>query len=210
MAMRTRLAGALSRGLLTTAVVGAMAVVAACGSASAGPGSQPGPSAGSTAPAAGGSALSASSTAPSTAGTAPAAGSAASAAVPLCVDTAHLDRMVVSLSSGLMPGHLREAQPGGVTIADPARVRAVAAALCGLPVMAPPHMECPDIHGAAYRLTFSAAGRLFPPVMVEAAGCRRPVRGLGPVRLASGPFLDLLRRELGLAPGIATPVPIAA
>jgi hypothetical protein len=209
MAMRTRLAGALSRGLLATAVVGAMAVVAACGSVSAGPGSTA-PSAGSTAPSAGSTAPSAGSAAPSAGSTAPSAGSAASAAVPLCVDTAHLDRMVVSLSTGLMQGHLREAQPGGVTIADPARVRAVAAALCRLPVMAPTHMQCPDIHGAAYRLTFSAAGRMFPPVMVEAAGCRRPVHGLGPARLASGPFLDLLRRELGLGPGVATPVPMAA
>jgi hypothetical protein len=203
MAMRTRLAGALSRGLLATAVVGAMAVVAACGSVSAGPGSHLGTSAGSTAPSAGG-------TAPSARGTAPSVGSTASAAVPLCVDTARLDRMVVSLSTGLMQGHLREMQPGAVTIADPARVRAVAAALCGLPVMAPTHMECADIHGAAYRLTFSAAGRVFPPVMVEAAGCRRPVHGLGPARLASGPFLDLLRRELGLGPVVATPLPMAA
>jgi hypothetical protein len=195
MAMGTRLAGMLSRGLLATAVVGAMAVVVACGSVSGGPGSHPGTSAGSIATPAG--------------STATPGGSAASAAVPLCVATAHLDRMVVGLSTGLMQGHLREAQPGGVTIADPARVRAVAAALCRLPV-ARAHMECPDIHGAAYRLTFSAAGRMFLPVMVEAAGCRRPVYGLGPTRLASGPFLDLLRRELGPGPGVATPVPMAA
>jgi hypothetical protein len=197
MAMRTRLAGALSRGLLATATVGALAVVAACGSVRAGPGSHPGTAAGGTAMSAGSSAASA--------GSAP-----ASTAVPLCADAAHLDRMVVSLSTGIMQGHLREAQPGGVTIADPARVRAVAAALCQLPVMAPTHMKCPELHGAAYRLTFSAAERVFPPVMVGAAGCRRPVYGLGPARLASGPFLDLLRRELSLAPGIATPVPIAA
>ena len=203
MAMGTRLAGALSRGLLATAVVSAMAVVVACGSVSGGPGSHPGTSAGSTATPAGSTATPAGSTA--TPG-----GSAASAAVPLCVATAHLDRMVVGLSTGLMQGHLREAQPGGVIIADPARVRAVAAALCRLPVMGPTHMECPDIHGAAYRLTFSAAGRMFPPVMVEAAGCRWPVYGLGPARLASGAFLDLLHRELGPGPGVATPVPMAA
>ena len=131
MAMGTRLAGALSRGLLATAVVSAMAVVVACGSVSGGPGSHPGTSAGSTATPAGSTATPAGSTA--TPG-----GSAASAAVPLCVATAHLDRMVVGLSTGLMQGHLREAQPGGVIIADPARVRAVAAALCRLPVMGRP------------------------------------------------------------------------
>lgn len=37
MAVRTRQAGALSHGLLATAIVGVMAVVAACGSVGAGP-----------------------------------------------------------------------------------------------------------------------------------------------------------------------------
>jgi hypothetical protein len=196
MAMRTRLAGALSRGLLATAIVGVTAVVAACGSVRAGPGSHPGTAAGSRSASAGSAS--------------PSAGSAAAAAVPLCTDAAHLDRMVVSLGSGFMPGHVREAQPVGVTIADPARVRAVAAALCRLPVKAPTHMLCPDIHAGVYRLTFFAAGRMFPPITVVAAGCRRPVYGLGPARVASGSFLGLLRSELGPGHGIATPVPMAA
>jgi hypothetical protein len=194
MATRTRLPGALSQALLATVIVGVMAVVAACGSARAGSGSHAGMSADSPA---------------ASAGSASASAGSAVAAVPLCVNAAHLDRMVVSVGSGLLQGHVREAQPVGVTIADPARVRAVAAALCRLPVLAPPHMVCPDMRGGIYRLTFSAAGRMFPPVAVEPTGCRRPVYGLGPTRLASGPFLDLLRKELGLGPRIATPVPLA-
>jgi hypothetical protein len=184
MAMRTRLAAALSRALLATAMAGVMAGLAACGSGRAGPGSHPGPA---TPP-----------------------GSAAASAAPLCADAAYLDRMVVSLGTGLMPDHVREAQPVGVTIADPARVRAVAAALCGLPLMASTHMECPDMHGGAYRLTFLDGGRMFPPVMVETGGCRRLVSGLGPARQASGSFLGLLRRELGAGHGVVTPPPAAA
>jgi hypothetical protein len=193
MATRTRRPGALSQALLATAVVGVMAVVAACGSVRAGAGSHPGTAAGSPAASAGSASASAGS----------------GAAVPLCMNAAQLDRMVVSLGSGFMQGHGRVAQPAGITITDPARVRAVAAALCRLPMMGPAHMLCPEIHGGLYRLTFSAAGRMFPPVTVEAAGCRRPVYGLGPARLASGPFLDLLRRELGPGPDVATRVPIA-
>jgi hypothetical protein len=189
MAMRSRLAAVLSRALLVTAMAGVMAGVAACGGLRAGPGSHPGATAG---------------------GDATPAGSAATSAIPLCADAAHLDRMVVSLGAGFMQGHVREAQPVGVTIADPARVQAVAAALCGLPVMASTHLACPYIRGGAYRLTFSDGGRMFPPVMVQIAGCHRLVTGLGPARQASGSFLALLRRELGPGHGVVTPVPAAA
>jgi hypothetical protein len=191
MATRPRLPGALSQALLATAIVGVMAVVAACGSARAGSGSRAGTAAGSPAASAGSASAS--------------AGRAVAAAVPLCRNAAHLDRMVASAGPRFMPSHVRVAQPAGVTVTDPARVRAVAAALCRLPPMAPTHMLCPDIHGGIYRLTFSAAGRMFPPVTVEPTGCRRPVYGLGPARQASGPFLDLLRKELGPPP--ASPLP---
>jgi len=189
MAMRTRLAGALSRGLLATSLAGLMAGVAACGSVRAGLGGSPGTAAGSAATSAG------TATAPVTA--------------PLCADAAHLDRMVVSPSAGFMPEHVRVAQPTGITITDPARVRAVAAALCGLPVMAATHMKCPVIDAGGYRLVFSDGGRMFPPVIVETAGCRRQVSGLGPARQVPGSFLVLLRRELGPGDRV-TPVPVPA
>jgi hypothetical protein len=196
MAPRIRLRGAMTQALLATAVAGVMAAVAACGSVRAGSGSHPG--------------MAASSAVPSAGSTSAPAGGAVAAAVPLCMNAAHLDRMVVSVGPGLMQGHLREAQPAGATITDPARVRAVADALCRLPKMAPTHMMCSEIHSGLYRLTFSAAGRMFPPVTVDAGGCRRPVYGLGPARLATGPFLDLFHKELSLHPSLATPVPLAA
>jgi hypothetical protein len=196
MATWPRRPGALSQALLATAIVGVIAVVAACGSVRAGSGSHAGTVAGSPAASGGGASAS--------------VGRAVAAAVPLCVNAAHLDRMVVSVGPGFMQGHVRVAQPAGVTVTDPARVRAVAAALCRLPLMAPTHMLCPDMHGGIYRLTFFTAGRMFPPVTVQPTGCRRPVYGLGPARVASGSFLGLLRSELGPGHGIATPVPMAA
>jgi hypothetical protein len=195
--------------VLAAAIVGVMIMAAACGSVTAGPGSHPG--AGAAAPAGSPSASAGSQFAASQSAASPSAsaGSAVVAAVPLCVNAAHLDRMVVSLGPGIMPGFVREAQPAGVTIADPARVRVMAAALCRLPAMAQMHMLCPSVHAGVYRLTFSAAGRVFPQVTVEASGCHLAVYGLGPARAASGSFIDLLRRDLGHSHGVVTPVPVA-
>lgn len=206
MATRTRLAGALSRGLLATALAGLMAGVAACGSVRAGLGGSPGTAAGSAAAPAGSAATSPGSAAVSA--TVPPA-TVPSATAPLCADAAHLDRMVVSPGAGFMPEHVRVAQPAGITITDPARVRAVAAALCGLPVMAATHMKCPVIDAGGYRLVFFDGARMFPPVIVETAGCRRQVSGLGPARQVPGSFLVLLRREIGPGDRV-TPVPVPA
>ncbi|HUL26804.1 MAG TPA: hypothetical protein VLW44_13660 [Streptosporangiaceae bacterium] len=187
MVMRTRQAGALSQVLLATVAAAVLAAVAACGSVAAGPASHPAPAAGASTPAVG-------------AGT-------PSAAVPLCADASHLDRVVVVvLSPGLLRSQFREALPAGITITDPAQVRAVAAALCALPVLAGTHMQCMDTHGDGYRLTFAAAGRAFPPVLVE-LGCRRSVSGLGPPRMVSVALWNLLRKDLGTPAG--TPAAVA-
>jgi hypothetical protein len=186
------------------AIVGVMATVAACGSVRAGPGGHAGMGgAGSVgSPSASAGSLSGSAGSPSAS-----AGGVVAGAVPLCANAARLDRMVVGLGAGFLPVHVREAQPR-VTIADPARVRAMAAALCRLPVRVPVHTLCPSVHSPVYRLTFFAAGRTFPPVTVEAVGCQLVASGLGPVRLASGPVLDLLRRDLGHSHRVGS-VPLA-
>jgi len=177
---RTRPAGALSRALLVAVAAGVLAAVAACGSVAAGPASQP---------AAGASTAAAGTGSPS-------------AAVPLCADASHLDRLVVVvLSSGLLRTPFREALPAGITITDPAKVRAMAAALCALPVLVPNHMQCPQIRGYGYRLTFAAAGRTFRPVLVQLS-CHRSVSGLGPVRMLTVALWDQLRKELGTGPRI--------
>lgn len=180
---RIRLAAGLSRGLLVTATAVVLTGVAACGSVATGSGSHPAPAA---------------------------SGSPAPAAAPLCANTAHLDRVVVTLRPGLPGSRVHELLPGGITVTDPARVRAVAHALCGLPAMPHGLVNCPLDTGGGYRLFFSAAGRTFPPVNVEATGCRT-VSGVGPVRTATGSFWTTLRKELGVHSGsVPTPVPTAS
>jgi hypothetical protein len=181
MMTRIRLTAGLSRGLLVAATGGLLAGVAACGSTATGSGSHPATS-----------------------------GSPASATAPLCANAAHLDRVVVTLRPGLPGSRVHQLQPGGVTVTDPARVRAVASALCGLPRMPHGVVNCPLDTGGGYRLFFSAGGRTFPPVMVEATGCRS-VTGLGPVRTASGSFWTTLHKELGVRSSPpATAVPTAS
>jgi len=174
--MRIPQEGTMGRALLALMTAGTLAGVAACGTVTAGSGSHT---------------------------AAPAGGGTASAAVPLCANQAHLDRMVVSVNLSRGMSHLHEILPIGVTIRDPARVQAVAAALCGLPATAHSQIRCPADFGGGYRLVFSTAGQTFPPVVVRATGCRF-VSGLGPVRATSGSFWTALRKELGGRPVGAT------
>lgn len=159
----------VGKALLATAAIGVLAGVSGCGGVVAGTSGHP---------------------------AAAASTGAAVRAVPLCADAASLNRLVVRLSGGLPNSHLHEVIPAGVTISDPARVRSVAAGLCGLPRMPAGVYHCPADFGGGYRLTFSAPGRTFPPVLVQATGCRS-VTGLGPVRVAGASFWALLRKELG-------------
>ena len=169
MVMQGRLSRLVTRGLPGVILAGALAALAACGAVVAGPGGSQ---------------------------QTPAAAASSGQEAALCASTAHLDRMVVSLSGAAPPGQFHAVLPGGVTIRDAAKVRAVAAALCGLPAMPSGPVHCPADLGGGYRLTFAAAGQSFPPVMVRATGCRS-VSGLGPARRATAAFWALLREELG-------------
>jgi hypothetical protein len=180
MTMRIPREGAMGRALLALITAGTLVGVAACGSVTAGSGSHPA-----------------------------ASGGTASAAVPLCANKAHLDRMVVSVNLSRGMSHLHEVLPIGVTIRDPARVQAVAAALCGLPATAHTQLRCPADFGGGYRLVFSTAGQTFRPVVVRVTGCRF-VSGLGPVRATSGSFWSLLHKDLGARPVGATVPSVSA
>lgn len=94
----------------------------------------------------------------------------------LCANLDKLTRLVVGRSIGLT--HVREVQPGGVTLSNPHAVRSVAATLCALPTMPRGPVACPAILGGAYKFWFVAAKRAFPPITVQATGCRI-VTGLG-------------------------------
>jgi hypothetical protein len=167
--------GVAARGALALIAAGALIGLTACGSSTVAGGATHPASAG-----AGGS-------------TGPAPGVTASAGIPLCAAAGTVDRVVAT------PGgsHVRALLPGGITISDAARVRALAAALCALPPM-PAGLHCEAATGGAFRLTFAAGSQSFRPVGVQLTGCRS-VTGLGPSRSwsQSPQFGPLLTRTVG-------------
>jgi hypothetical protein len=182
MMTRSQRRGAMRRGLLATMVAGALAGVAACGNVTAGS-----PSTGAS-----------SSTAASTALPTPAtSGSVPAAAAPVCANVSRLDTLVVSLTRVLERSRMPLVLPAGFTLRDPAKVQAIAAALCALPAAPSAPLGCPADFGGTYRLVFGAGGQAYPPVLVRATGCRT-VSGLGPVRTTTGAFWVLLATELGV------------
>jgi hypothetical protein len=89
----------------------------------------------------------------------------------------------------------------GLVVKGAAAARALAKALCGLPVLAGGVLHCPQEITASYWLTFTAGGRLLPAVVVRPSGCAA-VTGAGPVRSAarSPAFLKLLASMAGPLP----------
>lgn len=148
----------MPRHAASNAVLGGVAAslvlgLAACGSAVAGAGGQSGHPAAASSP-----------------------GAAGRPVPALCANLDKLTRLVVGRTIGMT--HVREIQPGGVTITSPHAVRTVAATLCALPRMPRGPMACPAILGGSYRFWFVAGKRPFPPITVQATGCRI-VTGLG-------------------------------
>jgi hypothetical protein len=151
-----------ARGVLTVIPVSALIGLAACGSAPASGGHPASAGAGHTKE--------------------PAAIASASAGVPLCAAAGRVDRVVVSRVPAVSGSSPDEPLPGGITFSDPARVRALAAGLCALPLMRHgPLLSCPADFGGAFRLVFAAGQRGFSPVVVQGSGCRI-VTGVGPAR----------------------------
>ena len=120
----------------------------------------------------------------------------------LCSNQASVTRLVVSRVSALPQNHLHFAFPGGTTVRSPARARAVAAAVCGLPAMPRVVMSCPADLGVSYRLSFAAGSRGFQVVTATAGGCET-VAGAGPARSAgrSPRFWAVLAHALGISSG---------
>ncbi len=162
------------RWVLAVIAVGAVIVLAACGSTAAGAAGHP-------------------ASADAGHSTGPAAAAGASAGVPLCAAARKVDRVVASLPAS----HLREILPRGITVTDAPRVRALAAALCALPPM-PPGLQCPADFGGVVQLVFAAGGRDFHPVRIQLSGCRAAA-GIGPARSwsRSPRFGRLLTRTVG-------------
>ena len=166
MGVPVTLSGRLTRaGVLIAAAAGAVAVAAGCGSQVVTTSSATKPASPSTA---------------SSGGIIP-GGPRGSGGPGLCSEQASVTRLVVSRVSALPRNHLHFAFPAGITVRSPAQARAVAAAVCGLPVMPRGPMSCPADWGLSYRLSFAAGTRSFPVVTVAAGGCAA-VTGAGPVR----------------------------
>jgi hypothetical protein len=81
--------------------------------------------------------------------------------------------------------------PSGVVTGPVAQ--SLARAVCSLPVMPSGTFHCPVLLFEVYRAVFIGTGRVFPPVTVQATGCRR-VTGLGRARWAV--HSDALLEEL--------------
>jgi hypothetical protein len=174
MVLRIRQLGAASRAALATTAVGSIITLAACGSQVA-------------------VSQSASTDGP---GAAPTPGGAAIAGVALCRDIPQLTSAVVSRTMAFRAFQKSPILPRGITIVEPGLVHGLAAALCGLPKMPPAPVTCPAEFGSSLRFGFTAGRRPFPPVTVQASGCR-VVTGLGPARTArSAAFWRTLSEDL--------------
>jgi hypothetical protein len=122
----------------------------------------------------------------------------------LCSDPAAVTRLVVSRVSALPQNHLHFAFPAGITVSSPARARAVAEAVCGLPPMPRGPMNCPADWGLSYRLSLAAGTRSFPVVTAAGGGCGT-VTGAGPTRwtVRSPGFWTALAHAMGISTGAA-------
>jgi hypothetical protein len=119
----------------------------------------------------------------------------------LCQDGARLTSLEIVRNHGTKLPELQPGFPIQITVTDPARVRAVARALCSLPDMPRGLLHCPALLlGTAYTLHFTAGGRPLPLVTINSTGCEA-VTGVGPVRRAISPgFWRVLAEAIGVKP----------
>jgi hypothetical protein len=158
------------RGTVLSAAVAVMSgVLAACGSV---PASTTAASSGTTAKAPAAPSPSASQTATAT-------------EAVLCRDTASVSGLEIVRNYVSGAPELQIAFPERVGVATPAGARAVARALCALPLFPHGIVSCPVLLAATtYLLRFTANGRRLPVAGIEASGCEA-VTGVGPTRQAA-------------------------
>jgi hypothetical protein len=134
------------------AAIGAMTVLAGCGSTAAAGAGQTAGNAGGRPP-------------------------AVSPGVPLCVSAGQLDQVRLRLAAS----PAGEIMPRAATIKDPPRVRALAAALCQLAPAPRGLRHCPAALRGVLVLEFSARGHAYTQVRIHDSGCAT-VSGLGTPR----------------------------
>lgn len=74
--------------------------------------------------------------------------------------------------------------PARIVVTKEARIRALDAALCGLPIMPRGTIACPSDNGVIYSLRFAGGSDTSSSVVVVDPGGCRTVTGVGPVRWA--------------------------
>jgi hypothetical protein len=131
-------------------------------------------------------------------------GPASKGGVALCSKQAAVTRLVVRRVTALPQNHLHFGFPAGITVSSPARARAAAGMVCGLPAVSHGVMSCPASWGVSYRLHFAAGSKSFPVVTAGAGGCG-VVTGAGrPRGTARTPgFWTVLAHAMGLSGGAA-------
>jgi hypothetical protein len=133
------------------------------------------------------------------------ASAAAGVAQPaLCRDVATVSSLVIIRKNGFKVPELQPGIPQDVPVTNPALVRGVASALCGLPDMPPGLYHCPALLlGTVYTLHFTVDGGPLPLVTVNGTGCET-VTGVGHVRRATSPeFWKVFAKAVGAnSPGV--------
>jgi hypothetical protein len=126
---------------------------------------------------------------------------AAETQAALCQHTATVTGLQVVRNRMKLVPQVQAAFPAQVTV-DTARARAVARALCALPLLPKGVLNCPALMvGTTYTLRFTADGQRLPAATIEATGCE-VVTGVGPARWAakSPGFWRTLSTTLNVSP----------
>jgi hypothetical protein len=111
--------------------------------------------------------------------------SAAATQAALCQHTATVTGLVITRNHVMRVPQLQAGFPNQVIVASPARARAAARAVCGLPSLPRGVFHCPNLTvGSTYLLRFTADGRQLPAVSIESTGCE-VVTGVGLARWAA-------------------------
>jgi hypothetical protein len=90
----------------------------------------------------------------------------------LCADPGAVNRLVIRRTGIIMqPRQQRFTFPALVTVTSAADARAVARAVCALPMQPAGILSCPADFGIGYQLRFAAGRHHFAVVKLHAAGC---------------------------------------
>ena len=119
----------------------------------------------------------------------------------VCVRPEQVDRLTMRRVNTFPQNHEQFTFPAQITVTDAWRARAVALALCALPLFPQGRINCPADLAVYYELSFASGARRFQVVTIDSSGCEL-VDGLGATRWAVGGAFWWL---LGSAAGIPHP-----